>query len=92
LRAEAAVRLADGHVELASEERGFAALLTDLHKGASAGGAWKWVIDGTAGLLVLGSLTGLVLWISLPKRRALGILALSVGILSAAATYWFLVP
>ncbi|HVR87053.1 MAG TPA: PepSY-associated TM helix domain-containing protein [Planctomycetota bacterium] len=92
LRAEASVRLGDGHVELTTEERGTAALLTDLHKGASAGGGWKWVIDGTAGLLVLGSLTGLILWISLPRRRALGILALSVGLLSSAATYWLLVP
>ncbi|HLY73280.1 MAG TPA: PepSY-associated TM helix domain-containing protein [Planctomycetota bacterium] len=92
LRAEAAVRLADGRVELTSEERGIAALLTDLHKGAYAGGGWKWVIDGTAVLLVLGSLTGLILWISLPRRRALGILALSVGLLSSAATYWLLVP
>jgi hypothetical protein len=91
-RAEAVVRLGDGHVELTSEERGTAALLTDLHKGASAGSGWKWVIDGTAGLLVLGSLTGLILWISLPRRRALGILALSVGLLSSAATYWLLVP
>jgi hypothetical protein len=92
LRAEATVRLADGHVELSSEERGTVALLTDLHKGASAGRGWKWVIDGTAVLLVLGSLTGLILWISLPRRRALGILALSVGLLSSAATYWLLVP
>lgn len=92
LRAEASIRLADGHVELSSEERGTAALLTDLHKGASAGTGWKWMIDGTAVLLVLGSLTGLILWISLPRRRALGILALSVGLLSSAATYWLLVP
>jgi len=92
LRAEAAVRLADGHVELTSEERGIAALLTDLHKGAYTGSDWKWVIDGTAVFLVLGSLTGLILWISLPRRRTLGILALSVGLLSSAATYWFLVP
>ena len=68
------------------------ALLTDLHKGAYAGRSWKWVIDGTAVLLVLGSLTGLILWISLPRRRALGILALSVGLLSSVATYWLLVP
>jgi hypothetical protein len=92
LRAEAAVRLADGHVELSSEARGVAALLTDLHKGASAGNGWKWVIDGTAILLVLGSLTGLILWISLPRRRALGIVALTVGLVSSGVTYWLLVP
>ncbi len=92
LRAEASVRLGDGHVELSSEARGTAALLTDLHKGANTGTGWKWVIDGTSILLVLGSLTGLILWISLPRRRVLGIIALSVGLLSSVTTYWFLVP
>jgi hypothetical protein len=91
-RVEANVKAADGHVEIASERRGTAALLTDLHKGASAGGGWKWVIDGTAVLLVLGSLTGLILWISLPRRRALGIVALTVGVAASLATYFFLVP
>ena len=91
-RAEATVVRADGRVTLSTEERGTAALLTDLHKGASAGNGWKWVIDGTAVLLVLGSLTGLILWISLPRRRALGIAALCVGLLGSAATYCLLVP
>lgn len=92
LRAEANIKVADGRVELAVEQRGTAALLTDLHKGASAGTGWKWVIDGTAVLLVLGSLTGLILWISLPKRRALGIVALIVGVAASLSTYFFLVP
>jgi hypothetical protein len=91
-RAEASVRRADGRVELSTEERGTAALLTDLHKGANAGKAWKWVIDGTAVLLVLGSLTGLILWISLPRRRAIGIVALLAGLLGSLATYRMLVP
>src|SRR6185436_14190227 len=91
-RAEANIKVADGHVEFATEQRGTAALLTDLHKGASAGAGWKWVIDGTAVLLVLGSLTGLILWISLPRRRVLGIVALVVGILASLGTYFFLVP
>jgi hypothetical protein len=65
-RGEASVKRADGHVELTTEARGTAALLTDLHKGAYAGSGWKWMIDATAILLVLGSLTGLILWISLP--------------------------
>lgn len=92
LRAEANIKVADGHVELGTEQRGTAALLTDLHKGASSGAGWKWVIDGTAVLLVLGSLTGLILWISLPRRRTLGIVALVVGIAASLSTYFFLVP
>lgn len=92
LRAEANIKVADGHVELGTEQRGTAALLTDLHKGASSGAGWKWVIDGTALLLVLGSLTGLILWISLPRRRALGIVALLVGIAASLSTYFYLVP
>jgi len=92
LRGEATVHRTDGRVEMTTEEHGTAALLTDLHKGANTGKGWKLVIDGTSILLVLGSLTGLILWISLPRRRALGIAALSVGLLSSLATYWMLVP
>lgn len=92
LRSEANIAIADGKLQFSTEQRGTAALLTDLHKGASAGTGWKWVIDGTAVLLVFGSLSGLILWISLPRRRALGIGALAVGLLSSVATYWFLVP
>lgn len=91
-RCEAIIKKEDGRTELTSESRGSGAVLTDLHKGASSGAAWAWVIDGTAILLVIGSLTGLILWISLPRRRAMGIVALSVGILCSAATYFFLVP
>jgi hypothetical protein len=92
LRSEATVRRADGHAELATEARGVASVLTDLHKGANAGAGWKWVIDGTSVLLVFGSLTGLILWISLPRRRAVGIVALAVGLLSSLAIYGLLVP
>ena len=91
LRSEANVRVPDGHVELGTEARGVTALLTDLHKGAGAGPSWKWVIDGTSILLVLGALTGLILWISLPRRRTLGLVALTAGLLSSLGTYFLLV-
>jgi uncharacterized protein len=91
-RCEATIRRSDGHLEMSFESRGTVALLTDLHKGASAGNGWKWVIDATSILLVVGSLTGLILWISLPRRRKLGLVALAVGLLSTALTYLLLVP
>jgi hypothetical protein len=92
LRAEAGVRLEDGRVEMTTEARGVSALLTDLHKGAYTGGAWKRVIDATTILLVVGALTGLILCISLPRRRKLGLAALAAGLLVSLGTYWLLVP
>lgn len=90
-RADVTLR-ADGVVEVTSESRGTVAVLTDLHKGASAGAAWRWVIDATSLLLVIGSLSGLLLWISLPRRRKLGLAALAAGLVSTLATYALLVP
>jgi len=91
-RAEAEVTRADGRTKLTTETRGLAGRLTDLHKGASTGAAWKWVIDATAILLVFASISGLILWTALPRRLALGIVALVVGSAAALVVYLALVP
>jgi len=91
-RTEATVVRRDGHVEVTSESHGTAAVLTDLHMGHGAGRAWRWVIDGTSILLLAASLSGLTLWISLPRRRRVGVAALAVGLFVSVLTYLLLVP
>jgi len=58
-----------GTYELVIEQQGFVGVMNDLHKGRDAPGSWKWVIDLSAGLLVLVSVTGLGIQLFQRKRR-----------------------
>jgi hypothetical protein len=81
----------DGAIRLERELSGLAATLTELHKGDRSGSLGGLLIDLAAILLVLISLSGFLLWISLPKRRKLGIAALvfALGLLGISALYLF---
>lgn len=73
---------ANGSYDLAETRSGFVAIMNDLHKGRDTGSVWSIVIDVSASLLVLVSLTGLVLIWFVYKRRTSGlILAASAGVL-----------
>jgi hypothetical protein len=81
-----------GAINLHQEVRNTLALMSDLHKGTGAGGTWRLLIDGTAIFLVFASLSGLILWIALPKRRVLGIIALVLSVVLCGGCYIWLVP
>ena len=71
-----------GSYTMVEVRNGFVAVLNDLHKGRDAGPVWHAVIDVSAGLLVLVSLTGLVILWFVYKRRTSGfILAIAGGLL-----------
>lgn len=91
-RTEAVIERAGGGVVAATETRGAATVLTDLHRGAGTGGAWRLLIDGASLLLIAAALTGLTLWISLPRRRRVGLATLGAGVLVSILTYMLLVP
>jgi hypothetical protein len=91
-RADASIDPATGAVELTIESRGLIGRLTDLHKGADSGAAWKLVIDAVAILIAIGAITGLLMWSHLPKRRNLGIVAMLLGAGGSLVVYWLLVP
>jgi hypothetical protein len=73
-----------------AETRGLLGKLGDLHKGQDSGRAWKWLIDVTAVLLTLSSITGIVTLLVLPKRRNLGLFVglVSAGVLVAIYLVW----
>ena len=50
---------ADGRYELTETRTGIWGVMNDLHKGRDTGGAWRWLIDASAVLMILISLTGL---------------------------------
>ncbi len=79
--ADAFIDRATGKYDLTVVKSGFVAVMNDLHKGRDAGKVWAGVIDASAILLVLVSLTGLVLIWFVYKRRVSGLILAGVGTL-----------
>lgn len=89
---EIVIERADGRTSVHAEAFNFAAVINNLHRGRYAGPAWRWVIDLTALAIVVACVTGIVLWLALPKRRVIGLVALGVGILGTLLVIRLLVP
>jgi hypothetical protein len=81
-----------GRYELTETKMGFVAVLNDLHKGRDSGKAWGWVIDLSAVLMTLVSVSGLLLIFFLQKRRVSGLLALCAGAVLCYLAYVAWVP
>jgi hypothetical protein len=90
--ADAFIDRATGSYELTENRMGVFALLNDLHKGRDTGRPWAAVIDISAILMTLVSLTGLMLIFFLFKRRSSGLLVLGAGALLCYLAYWIWVP
>jgi hypothetical protein len=91
-RTEAEIDRKTGAVVVKTEGRGFLVRLDDLHRGKDTGTAWRWVLDASAVLLFVGSLTGILMWFALPRRRAWGLAALLSSAVILIAIYVMLVP
>lgn len=91
-RSQASIGLAGGETSVTVEVHGFAGRMAELHRGTEAGPAWRLVIDASALLLLISALTGLTLWLLVPKWRAPGLAAVAVCILACALVYWCCVP
>lgn len=86
------VNKASGQASVHIEAYNFFAVLNNLHRGRFTGLGWSIIVDLSAVLVVLACVTGVVLWLALPKRRALGVAALALGTMGALLVYLFLVP
>ncbi len=75
-----------------AESRGFLGRMDDLHKGFDSGRPWFWIIDITAILLTVSSLTGMITLLSLKHRRRSGFLVGGLGVAMVVAIYLFLIP
>jgi len=81
-----------GKMMVDTESFGLGGKLTDLHKGKATGDTWGVVIDCVSGLLLFVSLTGLLLWISLKKRLAIGAIAAVVSTIALLLVYFLFIP
>jgi hypothetical protein len=91
-RTQVMIHRVDGGARVESESRGLVAKLDDLHKGLDSGNVWRGVIDITAVLLILSSITGIVTLVSLPKRRVMGFVAGAVVAAGLVVVYLLAVP
>lgn len=81
-----------GEYELVETSFGLIALLNDLHKGRDSGKGWSWLIDLSAGLMTLVSLTGLFLIFYVRRHRTPGLCMALVGAAIVVALYLVAVP
>src|SRR5262249_52878217 len=72
--ADAFIDRQTGHYRLTETYHGFVALINDLHKGRDTGPVWSVLIDVSAVLMTVISLTGLVLLFYLKLRRIPGLI------------------
>jgi len=87
--ADAFIERGTGKYTLTETSHGFVAVINDLHKGRDTGKAWSVVIDLSAALITVVSLTGLVLLFYLKLRRVPGLVIALAGTAAAAAVYWY---
>jgi uncharacterized protein len=85
--ADASIDRDTGKYDLTVSRFGVMAVLNDLHKARDTGGKWSAVIDFSAILMTLVSLTGLTLIFFLNKRRLFGLLIALSGALLCYLAY-----
>jgi len=90
--ADAFINRETGEYELTETRSGLVAALNDLHKGRDAGPVWSWLIDASAVLMALVSLTGLVLIWFIKRRRASGLMLAGACAVACYLIYLFLIP
>ncbi|MEZ2346366.1 PepSY-associated TM helix domain-containing protein [Terriglobus sp. RCC_193] len=90
--ADTTVDRATAKYQVVETKAGFVAVINDLHKGRDSGKVWSWVIDGSAILLTLVSLSGLVLIFFIYKRRTSGLLLAAIATALCLLLYRIWVP
>lgn len=70
----------------------FIAVLNDLHKGRNTGDFWSVLIDFSAYLIILFSISGVVILLQQIKWRKAGLWLVFIGFISPVIFYYFLVP
>jgi uncharacterized protein len=73
----------NGYVSVKRSENSFLGTMNNLHKGVGLSVGWVLLIDTIAGSLILLSLTGVLLWTELNKRRTVGVVLVLASIVAA---------
>lgn len=89
--ADAIIRRDHGTYELNETRLGFVAIINDLHKGRDTGPGWSLVVDLSALLMVVVSLTGMVLIYFVKRRFVSGVIMAVAGCVVSYLAYAVLV-
>ena len=81
-----------GEYNLTEVRQGVVAVLNELHRGRVTGPAWSWVIDVSAVIMTVASITGLALLFFYRRRRFSGLLTAVVGSVVVLLIYLFCIP
>jgi hypothetical protein len=73
----------NGFVSVKRSQNSLLATLNNLHKGVGLSVGWVLLVDTIAGSLILLSLTGVLLWTELNKRRVVGAVLVGGSVLAA---------
>lgn len=73
--------LGNTYVTVRRGDNNLFATLSNLHKGVGVGLGWVLLVDTLAGSIVLLSLTGVILWVGLNRRRQVGGLIVASSLL-----------
>lgn len=87
--ADAFINRESGAYELTENHMGFVAIINDLHKGRDTGRAWARLIDVSAILMTLVSMTGMALLFFLKRWRVSGLISASLGAIACLLVYWY---
>lgn len=90
--ADAFIDRPTGEYDLAEVRKGTVAVINDLHKGRDTGVAWSWVVDISAVVMTIASVTGMALLLFFKRRRLTGLIAAAVGTVVVILVYVLCVP
>lgn len=90
--ADAFIDRATGEYTLTETYQGVVSVMNDLHKGRDSGPAWSWIVDVSAVIMTVASITGLALLLSSKRRRSSGLVLAVLGSVATILAYVLYVP
>ena len=81
-----------GEYELNITRFGTVAIINDLHKGRDSGKVWSWIIDVSAVLMTLVSISGIILICFIKRKRLSGFIIAAIGTLACYLIWKMFVP
>lgn len=86
--ADGFINRSTGSYEMAVTSAGLFGALNDIHKGSDTGAHWSWVVDISAIIMVIVSITGFIMIFYISKRKKPGlVVALSGAVIFAVLCY-----
>ncbi len=85
--ADVCIDRSTGAYDITKTMAGFVGIINDLHKGRDTGSVWSVVIDISAILMTVVSLTGFLLLLYIKRKRLSGLLVATAGLLLAYLIY-----